>query len=59
MELDKAHTQTLREAVQPLSAGIDPAYELGRRVGKAQGISTARQVIIDFHSKDNDKNKDL
>jgi hypothetical protein len=58
-EIDKIHLVALREAVQPLSAGVDPAYELGRRVGKAQGIATARQAIIEFHTKDTAKDKDL
>jgi hypothetical protein len=58
-ELDKLALRILQENSQPYGAGVDIAYEAGRRVGATQGVQRARQAIIDFHSRDNDRDKDL
>lgn len=58
-ELDKLAMRALQEGVQPVTAGTDVAYETGRRIGNAQGIQRSRQAIIDWHSRDEDHDKDL
>lgn len=58
-ELDKLALHMLKENAQPISAGVDIGYEAGRRIGVCQGVQRARQAIIDFHSRDNDKDNDF
>ena len=58
-ELDKLALRILQENSQPHSAGVDISYEAGRRVGNTQGVQRARQAIIDYYSRDEDRNKDL
>lgn len=58
-ELDKLALRILQENSQPYTLGVDIAHEAGRRIGNAQGLQRARQALIDFHSRDEDKDKDL
>jgi hypothetical protein len=58
-ELDKLALRVLQENSQPHTAGVDIAYEAGRRIGVAQGVQRARATIIDYHSRDNEKDNDL
>jgi hypothetical protein len=58
-ELDKLALRILQENSQPYGAGVDIAYEAGRRIGMAQGVQRARQALIDFHSRDDEKDNDL
>lgn len=56
-ELDRLTARALVECGQPISTHI--AYTAGLRIGINQGIDRARRAIINMHSKDNDKDKDL
>ncbi len=58
-ELDKLALRILQENSQPYGAGVDIAYEAGRRVGATQGVQRARQAVIDWYSRDDSKDKDL
>jgi hypothetical protein len=58
-ELDKLALRILQENSQPYGAGVDIAYEAGRRVGATQGVQRARQAVIEWHSRDDSKDKDL
>jgi len=56
-ELDKVSQRCLTECAQPIGDKIE--YEAGRRIGVVQGVARARQAIIDWRSRDDDKEKDL
>lgn len=58
-ELDKLALRVLQENSQPHTAGVDIAYEAGRRIGVAQGVQRSRQAIIEYHSKDQDRDDKL
>jgi len=58
-ELDKVALAALRRGAQHISAGQDIAYEAGRRIGVCEGIQIARQALVDYHSKEDDKERDL
>ncbi len=58
-ELDKLALRVLCENSQPYTAGADIAHEAGRRIGVTQGIQRALQTIIDFYSRDDEKDNDL
>lgn len=57
--LDKVAAQALKEGVQPITAGVDTAYEVGRRIGTAAGIARARQQMIDFYANADKEDRDL
>lgn len=57
--IDQLALRVLQEGVQPIAAGVDTAYEAGRRIGIAQGVQRARAALIDTHKKDDDHDKDL
>lgn len=59
VELDKVAAQALKLAAQPITPGVDVAYEAGRRIGYIGGIAAARKQMIDFYSNDNAKDNDL
>jgi hypothetical protein len=56
-EIDRVAQRALIEGCQPISTRT--AYEAGRRVGCREGIDRVRQAIINMHSKDEAKDKDL
>jgi hypothetical protein len=56
-ELDRIAARALVEGAQPISRAF--AYESGRRIGVCQGIARAREAIVNFHSKDSDKDDTL
>lgn len=58
-ELDKVAGGALKKGAQPIAAGSDVAYEAGMRIGVSAGIQLARQAILDFYSKDQEKERKL
>jgi hypothetical protein len=58
-ELDKLLLRIMQENHQPYTAGSDIAHEAGIRIGRYAGVQRARQSIIDFHKRDDEKDKDL
>lgn len=58
-ELDKVAGNALKQGAQPITAGSDVAYVAGMRIGVSAGIQLARQAILDFYSKDTDKDSKL
>lgn len=43
--------------LQPISAGVDIAYEAGRRIGVIQGMQQSKQALFDFNKKAEDDEK--
>ena len=58
-ELDKVAMQALKGCAQPIGAGADVSYEAGRRIGVTNGISLARQAVVDLLKNDAAKDNDL
>lgn len=48
-----------RNGLQPISAGVDIAYEAGRRIGIIQGMEQSKQALFDFHKQAEDNEKEL
>jgi hypothetical protein len=59
VEFDKVALRVMQENNQPISAGIDVAYEAGRRIGTLAGIQRAKQAIVDWYSRDTQLEKSL
>jgi hypothetical protein len=58
-ELDKLLLRIMQENNQPYTTGADIAHQAGYRIGTYAGVQRARQAIIDFHKRDDAKDKDL
>lgn len=44
---------------QPISVGMDIAYEAGRRIGVTQGMDVLLDAYTKFHEESEDKEKKL
>lgn len=57
--LDQVKYAQQRAALTPIGAGVDVAYEAGRRIGVIQGIDTVMTAIVAFIADSNTKDKEL
>lgn len=56
---DRMITVASRNGLQPISAGVDIAYEAGRRIGIIQGMEQAKKALFEFNEQAEDKEKEL
>ena len=49
----------LTQGLQPISAGVDVAYEAGRRIGVIQGMDTLIKAMNEFEADKDAKDGDL
>lgn len=56
---DRMIAVAAKNGLQPISAGVDIAYEAGRRIGIIQGMEQSKQALFEWHKQSDDKDKDL
>lgn len=56
---DRMIAVAARNGMQPISAGVDVAYEAGRRIGVLQGMEQAKKALFEFNEQAEDKEKEL
>lgn len=54
---DRMIAVAAQNGMQPISAGVDIAYEAGRRIGVMQGMIQSKQALFDFNKQEEDKEK--
>lgn len=57
--LDRMISFASRQGMQPISPGMDIAYEAGRRIGVVQGMEQSKKALFEFHEQTESKEKDL
>lgn len=57
--LMKVRTHAVMNGLQSISAGMDIAYEAGRRIGVREGMDTLLIAYTNFHDEKEDKEKSL
>lgn len=57
--LMKVRTTAVMNGLKSISAGVDIAYEAGRRIGVREGMDTILTAYTQFHDDKDDKEKDL
>jgi hypothetical protein len=57
--LIKVRTVAVMNGLQPISAGVDIAYEAGRRIGVREGMDVLLKAFIEFHDEQDTKDKEL
>lgn len=55
----RVRTVAVMNGLQSISAGMDVAYEAGRRIGVREGMDTLLVAYTKFHDDKDDKEKDL
>lgn len=56
---DRMIAVAAKNGLAPISAGVDIAYEAGRRIGVIQGMEQAKKALFEFNEHQDDKDKDL
>lgn len=57
--LMRVRTVAVMNGLQSISAGMDVAYEAGRRIGVREGMDTLLVAYTKFHEEKDDKEKNL
>lgn len=57
--LIKVRTAAVMNGLQSISAGMDIAYEAGRRIGVREGMDVLLKAFNDFYEDQDSKDKDL
>ena len=57
--LSKIRTVAVMNGLQSISAGVDIAYEAGRRIGVREGMDVLLKAFSDFYEDQDKKDKEL